>query len=201
MSKLVEFYFDYVSPYAYLADTQLAHAGLDIVYKPISILDVMMAVGNQPTPKCPAKLRHATADTARWAKRYGVPLAANGEVWAALGAGTLDLRFFARGALAAQALGHFAAFHAAMFDAFWAHPRSVVSRDACEALLDGAGIPGNDILSLAAEPEMDAALNGANAAAVEAGVFGVPFFRVEQEIFFGADRLDFVREYALGAGA
>ena len=46
MSKPVEFYFDYVSPYAYLANTQLPLLGLDIVFKPISILDVMMAVGN-----------------------------------------------------------------------------------------------------------------------------------------------------------
>ena len=44
---------------------------------------------------------------------------------------------------------------------------------------------------------MDEALNGANQAAVEAGVFGVPFFRVGEEIFFGGDRLDFVKEYAL----
>lgn len=201
MSKPVEFYFDYVSPYAYLADTQLPQSGLDVVYKPISILDVMNAVGNQPTPKCPAKLRHAHADTARWAKRYGVPLMANAEVWSALQAGTINLRFFARAALAAQALGHFAGFHAAMFDAFWAHPRSVATREACEALLDAVGLPGKDVFALAAQPEMEAALDAANAAAIEAGVFGVPFFRVEQDIFFGADRLDFVKEHALGAAA
>lgn len=198
MSKPVEFYFDYVSPYAYLADTQLPNSGLDIVYKPISILDVMTAVGNQPTPKCPAKLRHATADSARWAKRYGVPLASNVELWTALQAGTINLRFFARGALAAQALGHFAGFHAAMFDAFWAHPRSVATREACEAVLTAAGVPGTEVFALAAQPEMEAALDAANAAAVEAGVFGVPFFRVGEEIFFGGDRLDFVKESAMG---
>lgn len=200
MSKPVEFYFDYVSPYAYLANTQLPQLGLDIAFKPISILDVMMAVGNQPTPKCPAKLRHASADTARWAKRYDVPLSANTEVWSALQAGKLDLRFFARGALAAQTLGHFPRFHNAMFDAFWAHPKSVVTREACEALLDAAGIPGRDIFELAAQPKMDAALNGANQAAIDAGVFGVPFFRVGEEIFFGGDRLDFVKEAALEVG-
>ena len=159
----------------------------------------MTAVGNQPTPKCPAKLRHAHADTARWARRLGVPLAANLELWSAFQAGTVELRFFARGALAAQALGHFAGFHAAMFDGFWAHPTSVVTREACEALLDSCAIPGKEVFALAAQPEMENALADANASAVEAGLFGVPFFRVDQEIFFGADRLDFVREYALEA--
>ncbi|MBK6656912.1 MAG: DsbA family protein [Proteobacteria bacterium] len=104
-------------------------------------------------------------------------------------------------ALAAQALGHFAGYHAAMFDAFWAHPRSVATRESCEALLDLQGVPGKDVFALAEQPEMDEALNAANAAAVDAGVFGVPFFRVEQEIFFGADRLDFVRNHALEAAS
>ena len=197
MSKPVEFYFDYVSPYAYLANTQLPRLGLDIVFKPISILDVMSAVGNQPTPKCPAKLRHASADTTRWARRYDVPLAANAEIWSGLQSGTIDLRFYARAALAAQRLGHFAGFHEAMFDAFWAHPRSVATRESCEALLNSAGIPGKDVFALAALPELEKALNEANEAAVAAGVFGVPFFRVGEEIFFGGDRLDFVKECAL----
>ena len=37
-------------------------------------------------------------------------------------------------------------------------------------------------------------------AAIDAGVFGVPFFRVGEEIFFGGDRLDFVKEAALEVG-
>ena len=101
------------------------------------------------------------------------------------------------GRLAAQTLGHFPNFHHAMFDAFWAHPKSVVTREACEALLDAAGIPGKDIFELAAQPEMEEVLNSANQAAVEAGVFGVPFFTVNEEIFFGGDHLDFVKESAL----
>lgn len=200
MSKPVEFYFDYVSPYAYLANTQLPKLGLDIVYKPVSILDVMSAVGNQPTPKCPAKLRHSMKDSARWAKRYGVPLAMNAELWAALEAGKADLRLFARGALAAQKRGHFPTFHKAMFDAIWANPKSVVTQEACERLLDSAGLSGTDIFNLATLPDMEIALNAANDEAVAAGVFGVPFFRVGEEIFFGGDRLDFVKEYALAGG-
>lgn len=200
MSKPVEFYFDYVSPYAYLANTQLPSLGVDVIYKPISILDVMKVVGNQPSPACPPKLAHAMADTARFAKRYGVPLEANEEIWAGLKSGKTDLRFFARAALSAQKLDCFKTFHATIFDAFWGHPKSVVTTDACAAVLAAAGIPGQAIVGLAMDPESEEDLNRANAEAVKAGVFGVPFFRVDNDVFFGGDRLDFVKEYAL-AGA
>lgn len=197
MSKPVEFYLDYVSPYAYLANTQLHALGLDVVYKPISILDVMKTVGNTPSPACPPKLAHATADSARFAKRYGVPLQANAEIWAGLKSGTVNLRFFARAALAAQELGQFERFHAATFDAFWAHPKSIAAPDAFAAVLDATGIDGQTIVRLAQDPQTEAVLNRANEEAVAAGVFGVPFFRVGKDVFFGGDRLDFVREYAL----
>ncbi|MBI5618750.1 MAG: 2-hydroxychromene-2-carboxylate isomerase [Gammaproteobacteria bacterium] len=197
MSIPVEFYFDYVGPYAYLANTQLPKLGLDVIHKPISILDVMKKVGNQPSPKCPPKLAHAMADTARLAKRHGVPLAPNAEIFAGLQSGEADLHFFARAALAAQKLGEFVPFHAATFDAFWGHPKSIITADAFAAVLNAAGVSGDTIVALARQRETEDSLDQANDAAVAAGVFGVPFFRVGENVFFGSDRLDFVKEYAL----
>ena len=192
----VQFYFDYVSPYSYLAQTQFAGLGLDVDYRPITAIDVMAVVNNQPSPKCPAKLNYALRDTTRWAERYGVPLALNLDWWRAFESGALTMRPFARGALAALQLGYFPGYHKAIFEAIWAQPRDVGSERGRHSLLEDARLPAAEIWRLAETPEFDALLDEANKAAAEAGVFGVPIFVVGQEMFFGNDRLDFVKEYA-----
>ncbi len=194
--QTVQFYFDYISPYAYLANSQFARLGLAIEHRPIAILDVMKAVNNQPSPQCPAKLRYALADTQRWARRYGLPLVLNTQWWAALEQGRLDMRLFCCGALAAQQQKCFAQYHDAVFRAIWGEPRDVVSADGRERLLADAGVDGVSIWQQALHPDMSMELDRRNAEAAAAGVFGVPTFAVAGELFFGNDRLDFVQERA-----
>jgi 2-hydroxychromene-2-carboxylate isomerase len=74
MAGLVEFFFDYVSPYAYPANTQLSKLEVPIARRPIAIVEVMKLVNNQPSLTCPPKARYAALDAKRWADRYGVPL-------------------------------------------------------------------------------------------------------------------------------
>jgi hypothetical protein len=96
---LVEFIFDYPSPYAYLASTQLGRLGVPVRYEPVGIVDVMRRVNNQPSPACPPKARYAGIDAARWAHRYGVPFEINQAFLTALGTGTFDHQILTRGAL------------------------------------------------------------------------------------------------------
>ena len=55
MARPIEFHFDFLSPYSYLATTQFgalrADIGTEIVYRPFRILELMKLVGNQPTPR------------------------------------------------------------------------------------------------------------------------------------------------------
>ena len=81
MARPIEFHFDFLSPYSYLATTQFgalrADTGAEIVYRPFRILELMKLVGNQPTPECKNKLKYAGADIGRWAARYQVPFQRN----------------------------------------------------------------------------------------------------------------------------
>ena len=82
MPRQIEFYFDFVSPYSYLATTQFprlrADTGAEIVYTPFRILELMKLVGNRPTTvECKNKGTYAGADIRRWAARYGVPYKRN----------------------------------------------------------------------------------------------------------------------------
>ena len=82
MPRTIDYYFDFPSPYAYLAHTQLpkiaAEHGATIVYHPFRILELMKIVGNRPTTiECENKNRYAGADLQRWVKRYKVDFARN----------------------------------------------------------------------------------------------------------------------------
>ncbi|MGH8524777.1 MAG: 2-hydroxychromene-2-carboxylate isomerase [Gammaproteobacteria bacterium] len=198
--ETAEFYYDYISPYGYLVNTQLPTSGLSINYRTISILEVMAQVGNQPSPKCPPKMSYAMDDTQRWARRYGVPLEVNGQWWDAVMGGTLSMKLFAGGALVTQRDGGFEAYHKAVWEAIWGRPRDVVTPVGRAALLDELGLPGQTIWEEAASPEIVKKLDESNELAASRGVFGVPTFFVGNDMFFGNDRLEFVKERAQRTG-
>ena len=195
MPSTIEFYFDFLSPYTYLANTRLASLGVDIAYRPVFIADVMQLVNNQPSPKCPPKARYAALDAARWAKRYDIPLSRNPDLWRALAAGQFDARRLIRGALAAEEVGVFDQYLTAIFNAIWRTPRDLVSEGGRNAVLQDAGISPESIWSRADTPELHARLDECVRAAAEKGVFGTPTFIVDGEMFFGNDRLDFIAEH------
>jgi 2-hydroxychromene-2-carboxylate isomerase len=191
---LVEFVFDYPSPYAYLAGTQLKRLGVPIRYEPVDIIDVMQRVHNQPSPACPPKARYSGLDAARWARRYGVPFEVNEDFLKALRNGTFEYQILTRGALVALTVGVFESYNAAVFAAIWAKPEDVVTEHGRDAFLKRHGIEVPGFWQLADSAEQRAELERRSIAAAERGVFGVPTFFVADEMFFGNDRLDFVRE-------
>lgn len=201
MSTTIEFYFDYLSPYTYLANTRLPSLGAKIAYRPVYIMDVMKLVNNRPSPECPPKARYSALDAARWAKRYGIPLARNQDLWPALMSGKFDARLLIRGALAAQEHGVFDQYHAAIFSAAWHTPRDLVSESGRHAILADAGIAPEPVWQRADAPELHVRLGECTRAAAEKGVFGSPTFIVDGEMFFGNDRLDFVAEHLANSSA
>ncbi len=189
----LDFYFHYASPYSYFSSLEVETLGVEVVYHPFGILQVMKMVGNTPSPACPNKAKYGAADTARWARRHGYRLQANQALWAAFRQGfTGDVLI--QGALAAQDLGVFKPYNRAVFDAIWAEPRDVVTAEGRTALLKDAGIEPAPLWGLAEAPGMAERLDEINKAAAERGLFGVPSFFLGDEMFFGNDRKDVIRE-------
>ena len=82
MTCTIDFYFDFPSPYSYLAHTQLPRIatehGAAVAYHPFRILELMKIVGNRPTTiECKNKGKYAGADLQRWTRRYQVDFARN----------------------------------------------------------------------------------------------------------------------------
>jgi len=189
----LEFVFDYRSPYAYLANTQIQTLGVHVDYKPVDILAVMKKVNNHPTPLCPPKARYAGIDAQRWAKHYGVAFSPNGALLQAMRDGQFDGMLLLCAALAARELGAFQQVNDALFEAVWAGVDDLATEEGRAAFLKTRNIIAGDLWRLATDPKMVALLAMLDEEAVERGVFGVPTMFVDGEMFFGNDRLPFVR--------
>jgi len=191
MPVQIDFYFDFVSPYSYLASTVLPRLAAEhtasISYRPFGLLDLMKIVSNRPTTiECENKAIYAMADLQRWAKSYQVSFASC-PYWK-----SIDFPALGRGALVAVDEGRGADYVNAIYRAIWGEPEDLSQRPALIGVLDRAGFGGALLLGRASSVEYIAKLKKNTGAAAERGVFGSPTMFVGGEMFFGNDRLDFV---------
>ncbi len=193
MSKTVEFYFDFGSPATYLAWTQLpmlcAAEGAELVYKPMLLGGVFQATGNASPVTIPAKGRFMLQDLARYACRYQVPMHFNPY----FPINTLDLMRAATAVQRYQA-ERFEAFLRLIFEAMWVRARNLGDPVVLAETLSQGGFDPQQLLAWSAEQEIKDQLRATTEEAVQRGAFGAPSMFVGTELFFGQDRLDFVRE-------
>ena len=193
MTRTAEFFFDFGSPTAYLAWTQLpgiaAQTGATLVYRPMLLGGVFKATGNASPVSVPAKGRWMGQDIGRWAKRYGAAFAFNPH----FPINTLPLM---RGAVGVQMRQpeRLDDYLHAVFTAMWAQPANMGDPAVMAATLGAAGFDAEAFVAMIGDTEVKAKLVANTEEAVARGVFGAPSIFVGDTLFFGQDRLDFVRE-------
>ena len=151
---MLEFVFDYRSPNAYLANTQVKGMGVKIDYKPVDIVAVMKIVNNQPVPLCPPKAHHARIDAARWAKHYGVAFSPNRTLLEAMLTGQIDGALLSRAALAAQELGVFDRVNDALYHAVWAGTDDLTTEEGRSVFLKRRDIAADGLWPLASDAKL-----------------------------------------------
>ena len=193
MKHALEFYFDVGSPAAYLAWTQVPQiaraTGTEIEYRPFLLGGVFQATGNRSPMEVPAKGQYMVDDLQRFARRYGVPFAHNPH----FPINTLTLMRMALG-LQLREPQRMVPFVDAVYRAIWVDGRNMNDPATVSGVLQGAGFDPEKLLALASDPAVKDDLKAATQEAVQRGVFGAPTFFVGQEMFWGQDRLDFVKE-------
>jgi 2-hydroxychromene-2-carboxylate isomerase len=193
MTKAVEFYFDVGSPSTYLAWTQLpkivAETRTEIEYRPILLGGVFQATGNRSPMEVPAKGQYLQDDLQRFARRYGVPYRHN----PFFPINTLTLM---RGALGLQMRDpdRMVPYVDAVFRALWVDGKNMNDPLIATEVLQQAGFDPEQLLALSADPAVKDQLKVVTQEAVARGVFGSPTFFVANQMFWGQDRLDFVKE-------
>ena len=191
--KSFEFWFDFGSTASYLAWTQLpaleAATGAKAVFKPMLLGGVFQATGNQSPANIPAKGKYLFVDFERFAKRYGVPFIRNPHF-------PINTLLFMRGAIALQMKGdgRFKDYCRAVFNAIWVDSLNINDPATAARALTRAGFDAQAMVTLANDQATKDALKAATQTAVERGVFGAPTFFVGDQMFWGQDRMDFVKE-------
>ncbi len=192
MTKSFEFYFDFVSPTAYLAwhaaPAVAVRTGAEMILKPMFLGGVMQATGNKPPGTVPAKGKYLGIDLIRCARHIGVSFYSNP-------AFPFNTRPALRAALGlADTPEAQKRFVDACFTLAWGveAPRDLGDAAALAEAAASAGLDAGHVAELAVDDANKSALRTNTDEAVARGAFGAPTFFVGEEIFFGHDRLDYI---------
>jgi len=184
MPTAIRFYFDYVSPNAYLAWTQLPRLadryGATIEPVPVLFAGLLEAYGQLGPAEIPAKIRWMARNNLRKAALLHVALEPPAfhpfNPLLALRVSTLPLEAAARLALVD-----------ALFRAVWVQGRHVSEPAVVEAVAGEIGLPGAALVDDAQRAEHKVRVRRNTDEAIAAGVFGVPTMHVGDELFWGYD--------------
>jgi 2-hydroxychromene-2-carboxylate isomerase len=199
----VRFLFDFGSPNAYLSHRVIpaieARTGARFAYEPVLLGGVFKATGNRSPMEAYGGVRNKLAyeglETRRFIARHGLTKYAHNPHFPV---NTLSIM---RGAVAAQTLDVFEPYVEVVFVAMWERGLKMDDPMVAAAALEEAGLPAEKLLALTQDPVVKARLMANTAAAVEAGVFGIPSFFVGEAMWFGKDRLRDVEEAIIASEA
>jgi 2-hydroxychromene-2-carboxylate isomerase len=191
MPRAIEFFFDYGSPYSYLADAVLPdlarrHAA-ELVYRPMLLGGVFKATGNQSPmyESVAAKRAYGGVALRRTAALCGVPVPHNPHF-------PINTLALMRVAVAARRAGVFAPFHAAMYPAFWLHGKNLGAADVIAEVAAGAGLDAAALAKGAETAPVKDELRATTEEAVARGAFGAPSLFFSGQLYFGVDHLPFL---------
>ena len=189
MSNDVYFYYDYGSPTAYLAWTQLPELcerhKANLHYKPVLLGGIFKATGNSTPVLIAPKGKWLFKDIERYAVRYGVPYQMNPHF-------VINSMTMMRGAMWAQNTGVLESYNKAMYEATWVNGLNMSEPDVSASVMNEADLDAAAMLQAVADDSIKKQLIEATGDAVEQGVFGAPTMIVNGELHFGQDRLDWV---------
>lgn len=189
MTGPIDFYFDFLSPYGYLAATQIEKIGAkydrEVAWHPFLLgVTVMNVMGLKPIMDTPLKSDYALIDRPRMAKLFGVELVIpDMEGVNSVAASRAYYWQRERDPQLAKDLAM------RLFRRLWAAGRDITGADDVLEEAEALGIDGDALRAGLEDRRIKALLRDAVDEAVARKVFGAPFFIVDDEPIWGVDRL------------
>ena len=189
MAAPIEFYFDFSSPYGYLAARRIEGVveayDREILWKPFLLGALFKTTGAQPLLDIPMKGDYARLDLARSARRYNAPF-------------VLPEKFPFMSVAACRAFYWLnesdpkvaRALIEALYDTAFGAGQSIAEATEVAAVAKNLGHDPEEVLAALQEPRIKDLLRREVEAAIAKGVFGSPYIIVDGEPFWGSDRLD-----------
>ncbi len=191
----VTFYFDPISPYAWLASKALGRideAGGEIAFQPVLFAGLLNAHGTKGPAEVEAKRRYIFRDVLREATRAGLPFKAPpGHPFNSLQA--------LRMCLAVGEPDQRRRFSLAVMAAAWEQGRDISDVAVLRQVAADCGLDGDALAFQAKQAGVKVRLAADTEQAIAEGVFGVPTFKIGSELFWGADRVFSLLRYMQGA--
>lgn len=202
MSKTIDFYFDFSSPYGYLASKRIEHIASahdhTVSWHPILLGAIFKVTGQAPLTEAPLKGDYALMDFARSAREHkldykhpevfpiGAVAACRATIW---------LRDNAQASN--KQTGDFIQ---SIFHAYYTDGKDITDSTVLAELATTLGIDSNAMLNALTEQSVKDALRNEVENAIKAGVFGSPVMIVNKEIFWGNDRVEQLDRWLASGG-
>jgi len=200
MSSPIDFYFDFSSPYGYLASERIealaVKHGRGVNFRPVLLGVVFKQTGAMPLTQVPLKGDYSRRDMERSARFHGIedfrmpskfPIPTQAAARIVLWAQQRD-------AVLAAKVVH------ALYRALFIGDRDISDPDIAVAVAATCGVDAAAARAAIDDPAIKDALKRANEDAIARGVFGSPFIVVDGEPFWGMDRLDQVERWLATGG-
>ena len=195
--KTVNFYYSIGSRYSYLASTQIdalkQATGCQVEWHPVNSARLISQLESSPFEGKPVSTQYEWTyrelDSQRWANLYGIPyLEPRGRV-------DFDSELLAQACTAAKYLGKVEEYSRLLFAAMFQEPLTKIDRQECRLRAEAVGMDAIDFQTALRSPAIATQLTTTIDSAIRSGVFGVPTFIVDGEIFWGNDRLVLLQHY------
>jgi len=199
MPEPIDFYFDFSSPYGYVAAHRIevlaARHIRSVTWRPILLGPALKVSGNRPHQEQPLKSAYMHRDVPRLCRLYGIPFAwpdpfpiatvapARGALW-----------------LADQDPDRAVTYAKAVYHAYFADGRNIGEANVATAVAGEIGVDTGAFAAALQDPDIKARLRAEGEASIKRGVFGSPFFFVDEEPFWGVDRLPQMDEWLARGG-
>jgi len=195
MSQTIEFFWDAVSPYTYLAATQIdriaTETGATVRWRPFFLAGVMEATGNRPPLTVKAKGDYMWNDLKAWAQHYNVPVTMPEQF-------PVNSVYAMRAAIAAEQMGKGQEFGLALISAYWADGKDLGDQATLVLAAEKVGLDAAEIATAMQTQAVKDTLRANSEEAVARGAFGAPTMFVGSTMFWGNDRLDLLQSFLTG---
>lgn len=203
MNKPIDFYFDFSSPYGYLASTRIEAIAEKhdrvVAWQPILLGAVFKVSGQAPLTTYPLKGEYALMDFDRAAREYKTPFK-QPDVFPIGAVAASRACCWLKASTDAQLVEKLTPFVHALFKSYYVDGHNISEPDQVLAVAQSVGIDKDDLAMGLSEQTTKDALREAVENAIALGIFGSPICVVDGELFWGSDRLEQIDRWLTRGG-
>ena len=193
MNRSFDFFFDFISPYSYLAHKQIRKLenenNLIINYKPILLGGLHKLAGVTAAAFIPSKTKYMIRDCKMIAEKHNIKFKFNTNF-------PINSIAMMRGVFLAQNKKKLNQYIDLFFDAYWKDGLNLNDDKILNSILTNLSIDFNEFQLIISDKKIKNKLIDETNDAYNKGVFGAPSFIVNNKLFWGQDRLEFVLKEA-----